>query len=50
MDESGHMNLRYRTDVPMSMDELAEGRRSGSMSAAEWEAWEELDGFEYLIG
>lgn len=34
----------------MSMDELTERRRSGSMSAAEWEAWEELDGIEYLIG
>lgn len=34
----------------MSMDQLTERRRSGSMSAAEWEAWEELDGIEYLIG
>jgi hypothetical protein len=34
----------------MSMDELAERRHSGSMSADEWEAWEELDGIDYLIG
>ncbi|MAT05029.1 MAG: hypothetical protein CL424_08300 [Acidimicrobiaceae bacterium] len=38
------------TRVGLTMDELTERRRSGSMTADEWAAWEELDGIGYLIG
>lgn len=37
-------------ELGLTLDELTARRRSGSMTAEEWAAWEELDGIEYLIG